>query len=146
MSRRTRSGRPSQRRVWRCASCRRQFSVLTATILQGTKLDVRTWIALFGRCAAAPDVTAAALARDLGVTTEATRLALGRIAAARAHLAADCDSARTGSGATLAAAQLTAAVLSLPAGVAAEIRARVPARRRPLRQSGPLADLGDDFG
>jgi DNA-directed RNA polymerase subunit RPC12/RpoP len=31
-SRKTRTGSASQRRVWKCADCRKQFSVLTGTI------------------------------------------------------------------------------------------------------------------
>ena len=34
----------SQRRVWKCADCRKQFSVLTGTIFHGTKIPVRTWL------------------------------------------------------------------------------------------------------
>jgi len=43
-SRKTRTGSHSQRRVWKCADCRKQFSVLTGTIFHGTKIPVRTWI------------------------------------------------------------------------------------------------------
>lgn len=35
-ARKTRTGSMSQRRVWKCADCRKQFSVLTGTILHGT--------------------------------------------------------------------------------------------------------------
>lgn len=43
-SRATRTGKESQRRVWKCADCRKQFSVLTGTIFHGTKVPVRTWL------------------------------------------------------------------------------------------------------
>src|SRR4051794_27353715 len=43
-SRSTRTGSKSERRVWKCASCRKQFSVLTGTIFHGTKGPVRTWL------------------------------------------------------------------------------------------------------
>src|SRR4051794_39069723 len=36
--RKTRTGAVSQRRVWKCKDCRRQFSVLTGTIFHGTKI------------------------------------------------------------------------------------------------------------
>src|SRR4051812_40686455 len=38
ISRKTRTGAASQRRVWRCWSCRKQFSVLTGTVFHGTKI------------------------------------------------------------------------------------------------------------
>ena len=41
--RKTRTGSESQRRVWKCRACRKQFSVLTGTIFHGTKIPVRTW-------------------------------------------------------------------------------------------------------
>lgn len=37
VSRATRTGAQSQRRVWRCRACRRQFSVLTGTVMHGTR-------------------------------------------------------------------------------------------------------------
>ncbi len=40
----TRRGKVSERRVWKCADCRRQFSVLTGTIFHGTKIPVKTWL------------------------------------------------------------------------------------------------------
>lgn len=43
-SRRTRTGARSQRRVWKCGACRRQFSVLVGTILQGTRISLWIWI------------------------------------------------------------------------------------------------------
>jgi len=43
-SRATRTGSASERRVWKCADCRKQFSVLTGTIFHGSKIPVRTWV------------------------------------------------------------------------------------------------------
>ncbi len=40
----TRRGKVSERRVWKCADCRRQFSVLTGTIFHGSKIPVKTWL------------------------------------------------------------------------------------------------------
>src|SRR5205807_430266 len=34
----------SERRVYKCAKCRKQFSVLTDTIMHGSKIPVRTWV------------------------------------------------------------------------------------------------------
>jgi transposase-like protein len=43
VSRETRTGAATQRRLWKCGSCRKQFSVLTGTVMHGTKTPVRTW-------------------------------------------------------------------------------------------------------
>jgi transposase-like protein len=42
--RKARTGKVTQRRVWKCADCRRQFTVLVGTIFHGTKIPVRTWL------------------------------------------------------------------------------------------------------
>jgi transposase-like protein len=42
--RRTRTGAMSARRVWQCNGCRKQFSVLTGTVMHGTKISVRIWV------------------------------------------------------------------------------------------------------
>src|SRR5579862_875541 len=51
-SRKTRTGAASQRRVWKCADCRKQFSVLTGTIFHGTKIPVRIWVLVIFEMAA----------------------------------------------------------------------------------------------
>lgn len=45
-SRRTRTGTMSERRVWKCAACRKQFSVLTHTVFHGSKVPLRTWLSV----------------------------------------------------------------------------------------------------
>jgi transposase-like protein len=42
--RKTRTGKVSQRRVWKCKDCRRQFSVTTGTIFHGSKISLRIWV------------------------------------------------------------------------------------------------------
>ncbi len=44
LSRTTNRGRQSERRVWKCRSCKRQFSVITGTVMHGTHVPIRTWI------------------------------------------------------------------------------------------------------
>jgi transposase-like protein len=44
VSRRTAGGTMSERRVWKCAECRKQFSVITNTMMHATKVPVRTWL------------------------------------------------------------------------------------------------------
>jgi transposase-like protein len=46
-TRATRTGSDSARRVWRCGACKRQFSVLTGTVMHGSKIPVRTWVFVF---------------------------------------------------------------------------------------------------
>ena len=43
-ARKTRTGSLSERRVWRCAECKRQFSVLTGTVFHGSKVPLKTWL------------------------------------------------------------------------------------------------------
>src|SRR5438876_2124004 len=42
--RKTNRNKISPRRLWKCADCRKQFSVLTGTIMHGTKIAVRSWV------------------------------------------------------------------------------------------------------
>lgn len=42
--RKTRTGKVSERRVWKCGACRKQFSALTGTIFHGTKVELRIWL------------------------------------------------------------------------------------------------------
>ena len=68
VSRKTRTGAMSERRVWRCFSCRKQFSVLTGTIFHGTKASLRTWVlVIFEMCASKNGVAAREIERKYGV-------------------------------------------------------------------------------
>jgi transposase-like protein len=42
--RKTRTGADTARRLWKCATCRKKFSVLTGTVFHGSKIPVRTWL------------------------------------------------------------------------------------------------------
>ncbi|MEA2465250.1 MAG: hypothetical protein QOJ98_2997, partial [Acidobacteriota bacterium] len=71
-SRSTRTGSKSQRRVWKCAACRKQFSVLTGTIFHGTKISVRSWVfVVFEMCSSKNDVAAREIQRKYGLTAKA---------------------------------------------------------------------------
>ncbi|HEX8121446.1 MAG TPA: IS1595 family transposase [Solirubrobacteraceae bacterium] len=79
-SRRTRTGSASQRRVWKCADCRKQFSVLTGTIFHGSKVPVRTWImVVFAMCSSKNGVAAKEIERTYGLTTKSAWFVLHRI-------------------------------------------------------------------
>lgn len=81
-SRRTRTGAPSQRRVWKCQVCpgRKQFSVLTGTIFHGTKIPVRTWVlVIFEMCASKNGVAAREIERKYDLSTKSAWFMLHRI-------------------------------------------------------------------
>src|SRR5438552_448429 len=67
-SRATRTGSQSQRRVWRCRSCRKQFSVLTGTVFHGTKISLRKWVlVVFEICTSKNGVSAREIERKYGL-------------------------------------------------------------------------------
>jgi hypothetical protein len=71
VSRRTRTGSRSERRVWRCGHCRRSFSVLVGTVLHGTKVPIRIWsLVVVALCASDNGVAAAEIKRDYGLTAK----------------------------------------------------------------------------
>jgi transposase-like protein len=68
-SRKTRTGAASERRVWKCRDCRKQFSVLTGTIFHGTKIPIRTWLlVIFDASTAKNGISAREIERKYGVT------------------------------------------------------------------------------
>lgn len=78
--RKTRTGSRSQRRVWKCRDCRKQFSVLTGTIFHGTKIAVRTWIlVVFEMCASKNGVAAREIERKYSLTPKSAWFMLHRI-------------------------------------------------------------------
>lgn len=78
--RKTRTGSRSERRVWFCGHCRRQFSVLTDTIFHGTKIPLRTWLmVIFEFCAAKNSISAWEISRKYEITNESAWHMLHRI-------------------------------------------------------------------
>jgi transposase-like protein len=78
--RKTRTGSVSARRVWKCASCRRQFSVITGTIFHGTKVSLRTWIlVVFEMVSSKNGVSAREVERKYEVDTKTAWYMLHRI-------------------------------------------------------------------
>lgn len=47
VSRETRNGKQSERRLWKCKDCRQPFSVLTGTVMHRSHIPVRTWVLVF---------------------------------------------------------------------------------------------------
>jgi transposase-like protein len=67
-TRKTRTGSLSARRVWRCAECKRQFSVLTGTVFHGSKVPLKTWLMVtFEMCANKNGIAAAEIQRKYKV-------------------------------------------------------------------------------
>jgi transposase-like protein len=79
-SRKTRTGSSSQRRIWKCSDCRRQFSVLTGTIFHGSKVPVRTWVfVIFDMASSKNGVSAREIERKYGLTAKTAWFMLHRI-------------------------------------------------------------------
>ncbi len=58
----------SERRVWRCFDCRKQFSVITGTVFHGTKVPLRKWVlVMFEMCASKNGVSAREIERKYDV-------------------------------------------------------------------------------
>ena len=80
VSRKTRTGSASQRRVWKCGHCRKQFSVLTGTIFHGTKIPLRTWLlVVLEMCASKHGVAAREIERKYDLTAKSAWFMLHRI-------------------------------------------------------------------
>ncbi|MGI8701991.1 MAG: IS1595 family transposase [Nocardioidaceae bacterium] len=76
----TRTGKRSQRRVWFCGHCRKQFSVLTDTIFHGTRIGLRTWLlVIFDFCSAKNSMSAWEVSRKYEITNESAWHMLHRI-------------------------------------------------------------------
>jgi transposase-like protein len=76
----TRTGAFSQRRVWKCKDCRKQFSVTTGTIFHGTKIPLQTWLfVVFEMCASKNGVAAREIERKYDVTAKSAWFMVHRI-------------------------------------------------------------------
>jgi|SRR5579872_459329 len=79
-SRKTNRGSDSQRRVWCCKDCRKQFSVLTGTLMHGTHIPVRTWVFVtFELCANKNGLAAREVQRKYKLTPKSAWFLLHRI-------------------------------------------------------------------
>jgi transposase-like protein len=79
-SRATRTGAQSQRRVWQCWDCRKQFSVLTGTVMHGTRVSVRVWVmVMFEMVSSKNGVSAREVERKYGVCSRTAWHLLHRI-------------------------------------------------------------------
>ena len=86
VSRTTAGGSQSERRVWRCSPCKKQFSVLTGTIMHATKIPVRTWVmVMFEMCSSKNGVAAREIERKYGLNPRTAWHMLHRIREAMSH-------------------------------------------------------------
>ncbi|MBV9493461.1 MAG: IS1595 family transposase [Acidobacteria bacterium] len=78
--RKTRTGAVTVRRLWKCRSCRKQFSVLTGTIMHGTKISIRTWVlVIYSMCSSKNGVASREIERDYGLTPRSAWFMIQRI-------------------------------------------------------------------
>lgn len=67
-TRATRTGKTTYRRLWKCAECRKQFSVLVGTIFEDTKIPLSKWLLATHMLSAGKNgVAALELSRVLGI-------------------------------------------------------------------------------
>ena len=67
-SRKTRTGAMSYRRVWKCKDCRKQFSVITGTVMHGSKASLRIWLfVIFEMAANKNGIAAFEIQRKYGI-------------------------------------------------------------------------------
>jgi transposase-like protein len=78
--RKTRTGTISERRVWKCHACRKQFTAAVGTIFHGTKVEIRTWLMVLVQVSSAKNgISAREVERMHGVTAETAWHMLHRI-------------------------------------------------------------------
>ena len=78
--RRTRTGKVSHRRLWKCGACRKQFSVLVGTIFEDSKIPLSKWLlAIYMMASAKNGVAAYELHRTLGITNKSAWFMAHRI-------------------------------------------------------------------
>ena len=79
-ARKTRTGSASERRVWKCADCRKQFTVLVGTIFHGSKIPLRIWLlVIFDACSAKNGISAREVERKYGLTGKTAWFMMHRI-------------------------------------------------------------------
>lgn len=85
-ARATRRGKTTVRRVWKCAVCRKQFSVLVGTIFEGSHIPLSKWLLAIHMLSSDKNGTAAyELHRTLGITPRSAWFMAHRIRLAMAR-------------------------------------------------------------
>lgn len=87
-TRKTRTGKPTERRVWKCKTCRKQFSVITGTVFHGTKVPLHTWLmVVFEMCSNKNGIAAREIERKYGVAPKTAWFMTHRLREAMKNLA-----------------------------------------------------------
>ena len=85
-SRATTRGSVSERRVWKCKDCRKQFSATTNTVFHGSKVPLRTWLfVFFEMCCNKNGIAAREIARKYGMAPKTAWFMTRRIREAMAN-------------------------------------------------------------
>jgi transposase-like protein len=75
-----RTGKPSERRVWKCKDCRKQFTVTVGTIFHGSKIPLQKWLfVIFDMCSAKNGISAREVERKYELTPKSAWFMLHRI-------------------------------------------------------------------
>lgn len=85
ISRKATNGTMTQRRVWHCRDCRKQFSAISGTMMHGTKASIRTWVlVIFDVISAKNGMSAREVERKYGVCPRTAWFMVHRIREAMA--------------------------------------------------------------
>ncbi|MEK7281021.1 MAG: IS1595 family transposase [Chloroflexota bacterium] len=85
-TRKTRTGSASARRVWKCAKCREQFSVMVGTVFEDSHIPLNKWLAAFYMmCSGKKGVSAKQIELSLGITYKSAWFLSHRIREAMAQ-------------------------------------------------------------
>lgn len=78
--RKTSTGAETARRLWKCGECRRKFSVLTGSVMHGSKIPVRTWVlVIFEMASCKNGVASREIERRYNLTPKSAWFLLHRI-------------------------------------------------------------------
>jgi transposase-like protein len=93
--RKTATGKVTERRLWKCADYRRKFSVLTGTVMHGSKIPVRTWLfVIFEMCSSKNGIAAREIERKYDLTPKSAWFLNHRIRAAMDNGGTACGQRR----------------------------------------------------
>jgi transposase-like protein len=84
--RKTRTGKVTYRRIWKCENCKKQFSVFVGTIFEDSRIPLSKWLlAIHELNSDKNGISSCELARKLGITQKSAWFMAQRIRFAMAH-------------------------------------------------------------
>ena len=85
-NRKTRTGKVTYRRIWRCHNCKKQFSVLVGTIFEDSRIPLSKWLLAIQELNADKNgISSCELGRKLGITQKSAWFMAQRIRFVMAH-------------------------------------------------------------